>query len=493
MISPENLRGYLESNWDESIAKDEYYPNKMPFTVLYGTWEQMGKQYGKFRAKYIRIVYDALYSLWTRSGLNNSSLRSTMKRFMEETNNFAPQMMEFIKGTATGASDQLDGAIHADALSNFEKVFFINSLFELAIPSSWEFLAELTGERLGSQAIEFMRSPQASNDASFASHAWAAWGAATRSGGCIVGGARDQPWFPLFYSCSYVAIPSDPAAKITFVNTISGVIAASSQLNEKGVYVANTIVGNTWNPSAGIREQDIGVPALIATAHVSFYADTARNAATIVTTGDENFRPLKERKLFPYTVGFNQLFADRSGGLVVERTAHRYLVRSAGGAGERGSYVVLTNHNVGKASNSADGESNEPMETFGSGESSDRSSAARYWSLSHLLAKRLGNIDAEFGIEELEKMKYIFTKDGNKVDSINGIPVWRLGYSTQRFMFRNPRDESEFPYGGSLTTTVVDLESLDIYYILGLPDYWDGPWQHVSLADPSYNIIRNHF
>lgn len=450
----------------------------------------MGKQYGEFQAKYIRIVFDALYSLWEKSGIGNSSLRSAIVQFARESRLYTPQMVGFIDGTAIGASAELDKAIYANALSNFDKVFFINSLFEMAIPSSWEFLAELTGEKLEGQTVEFIKSLQKSNDASFASHAWAAWGEATRSGGCFAGGARDHPWFPLLYSCAYVAIPEESEAKITFVNTISGVIAASSQLNEKGVYVSNTIVENTWNSAAGTREHDVGVPALISTAHVSFFAGTAFEAARMVTTGDDSFKTVPGRKIFPYTVGFNQLFADRDRALVVERTAHRYLVRSAGMNSERGSYLVLANHNVGKKSNSLEGESDDPMEKFGAGESFDNSSASRYWSLNHLLAKHLGSIDLEFGIEEVEKMKHIFTKEGNKVDVIDGIPVWRLGLSPERFLFKNPKDEKEFPYGGSLTSTVADLENLDVYFVLGIPDYWEGPWQHVSLADPSYNIIR---
>ena len=491
MISPENLKGYLESNWDETIAGDEYYPNRMPYTVLRGTWEAMGTQYGKFQARYIRIVYDALYSLWLKSDLRPTTLRELMKKFEEETSAFSPQMMEFLKGEAAGATDELGAAIHADAMSSFEKVFFVNSMFELAIPSSWEFLAEISGQTLSTEAIDFMRSLQISADSSFASHSWAAWGAATRSGSSVVGGVRDQPWFPLMYSCSYIAIPADPSAKITFVNTISGVIAASAQLNEKGVYVGNTIVGNTWNSEAGIREQAIGVPALIATAHVSFFANSAKDAATILTTGDEKFRSSTGRNMFPYTVGFNQLFADRRGGLVVERTANHYWVRAVGESRERGSYIVLTNHNLSTKSIGADGESQIPMEKFGSGESSDRSSAARYWSLNHALSNNIGRIDVGLGMNEIETMKHIFTKEGKRVDEINDIPVWKLGYTPQRFLFHNPRSEIEFPYGGSLTATVADLESLDVYYTLGLPEYWDGPWQHISLADPSYNMIRS--
>ena len=484
------MRGYLKSSWDESIAKGEPYPNKIPFTVLHGSWEEMGKQYGKFQAKYIRIVFDALYSLWAKAGIRNSSLESAIAKFAEISRLYTPEMVSFIDGISDGASGELDKAIYSNALSNFDKVFFINSLFELAIPSSWEFLAELTGEKLETETVEFIKSLQRSNDASFASHAWAAWGKATRSGGCLAGGARDQPWFPLLYSCAYVAIPEDDDAKITFVNTISGVIAASSQLNEKGVYVSNTIVENTWNPIARIREKDVGVPALIATAHVSFFAETTSEAARMITTGGVGFKSTEGRKTFPYTVGFNQLFADRDHALVVERTAHHYYVRSAGMSGEIGDYLVLTNHNIGKMSNTQDGESIDPMGKFGAGESFDNSSASRYWSLYHLLANQLGKIDLEFGIEELEKMKQIFTKDGDKLDSISGIPVWKLGLSPERFLFRNPRDEAEFPYGGSLTTTVADLDNLDVYFVLGIPDYWDGPWQHVSLADPSYNMIR---
>jgi hypothetical protein len=476
---------YMETNWDAEIARGIPYPARSPRVTLHGSWHQMGVQYGREAGRYVRIVYDAMYGLWLRSGLDPQKLPAVIDLYVRETRKLSPEMVQFIQGIAQGARDDLATATHADALDDFRKVFFLNSLFEIVIPSAWPLLAELMGESpqaAASLAAKVDLSP-------FASHSWAVWGSSTPTGTGIAGGTRDQPWFPLFYSVAYVAVPADPQANVVYGNTISGLVAASAQVNDRGVFIGNTIIGGTWRPQDGIREQDLGVPALIATAYVSFFADSAPEAAAQFTVGTEAYRRLAKRETLAYTVGFNQLVADANTSLVVERTAHRFAIREAGDFEERGPYLVLTNHNLAQHSFDESGRrSDEPMTTFGS--AGGGSSSTRYYALFWEIANSLGRIDDAFAVDVLARLKHYYTPEGEKVTEQDGIPVWRLGLTPERFNIENPADPEAFPRGGNLMYVVADLESLDIFYTQGIPSHWVGPWDHVWLGDPAYQLAR---
>lgn len=472
---------YMAENWNAEIARGIPYPARSPRVFLQGSWHEMGVQYGEATGQYVRIVYDALYGLWLRSGLDPAKLPAVLDLYVRETRKLSPEMVQFIRGIARGASDDLATATHAAALDDFRKVFFVNSLFEVVIPSAWPLVAELMGESRAAAAA----AARTVDFAPFASHAWAAWGASTPAGSGLAGGTRDQPWFPLLYSAAYVASPADPKANVVFGHSIAGIVAASAQVNDEGLFIGNTIVGGTWRPEAGIREQDVGVPALIVTASVSFFADSAAEAAEQFTLGTEAYRRLTGRKTLAYTVGFNQLVADASSALVVERTAHRYAVRAAGDQAERGPYVVLTNHNL--AGHSFDAEArrtDEPMTQFGT--AGGESSVVRYHALFWEIANDLGAVDTAFGTDVLAKLKHYYTPEGEKVTEKDGIPVWRLGLTPERFLLRDPADPDAFPFGGNLMYVVADLESLDVFWTQGIPDHWVGPWDHVWLGDPAY-------
>lgn len=465
---------YMETNWDAETARGVPYPARSPFLVLHGSWHAMGVQYGEGAGEYVRIVYDALYANWRRSGLDPAKLPRVLDMYARETKKLSPELLQFMRGIAKGAAPELGTATHAQALDDYHKILFLNSLFEVVIPPAWRHVAEL---------MDSKKPPE--TDARFepfASHSWAAFGSATTHGGGIAGGTRDQPWWPLFYSVSYVAIPTDPSANVTFGNTIAGMIAASAQVNDRGVYIGNTIIGGA--------EQEFGVPALLVTAYTSFFADSAREAADLFTIGTEAYRRVTGRKTLAYTVGFNQLVADADEALAVERTGRRYAVRASGDEGELGPYVVLTNHHLAGWSHDENGvRTDEPMSDFGSGGGTNTES--RYRALYWEIAYNLGAVDLEFGTERLAKLKHSYTEAGELVTEQNGIPIWRLGLTPERYTgIADPADPDAFPTGGNLMYLVADLRSLDVYYTQGIPSHWRGPWDHVWLGDPAYRLLR---
>jgi hypothetical protein len=224
---------YMQANWNAQIARGIPYPVRTEPMVLRGSWDEMGRQYGKSSGKYIRIVYDAFYGLWLNSRLDPNKLGAVLDRYQGEAKTLSPEMVEFAQGISEGAAIELDDADHAPALTNMQKIMLINCPFEVVFPTAWPHVAEMMGMSQPSQTNVAQWEP-------FASHTWAAWGNMTPGGGTIMGGTRDQPWFPTLYNVSYVAIPSDKKAAVTWGNAIAGLVASSAQVNEHGVGLGNT-------------------------------------------------------------------------------------------------------------------------------------------------------------------------------------------------------------------------------------------------------------
>lgn len=460
------IHEYMKANWDSRVARGIPYPSRTPPKVLRGSWYGMGRQYGESFDRYIRVVYDSYYNLFLTSQLDPNKLGAVLDMYSDETKKLSPEMVEFVRGIGDGAAKELNKADHPGPLSNRQKIMFLNCLFEVVIPPAWPHVAKLMGEQ--------PPSAKSDNWQPFASHAWAAWGDMTKHG-TIMGGTRDQPWMPTLYNASYIAVPSDRRAAVTWGNVIAGHVASSAQVNEHGVGLGNTIVSH--------KEQHVGVPALLATAHISFFAHSAREAADMLTVGTRDYRNRTHRKTLATTVGFFQIFADAKKAYTVERTGRHYAVRTAGTQHERHDYTVLANHAVANYSYDEFGKpTGQPMEdwTIPSGPAS--SSKSRYWALFYEFAKRK-HIDVKDAQKDIATMKYTYTPDGKKVTEKGGIPVWRLGLTPERWLIPNPADPKSFPTGGNNIYFVADLKKTDVYWVQGIPSHWKGKWHHVSLRD----------
>jgi len=459
---------YMTANWNGELARNIPYPAHTEPVILRGSWHEIGRQYGKRFDSYIRITYDAYYDLFLNSGLPPHRLGAILDSYMEETKKFSAEMVEFVEGVGKGASPVLNTADNANALTNTQKIMLLNSLFEVVIPPAWPHVAELMGEDLPA-------APTADHEP-FASHAWAAWGNMTRNQTGMMGGTRDQPWFPTLYNVSYIAIPSDEKAAVTWGNVIAGQVATSAQVNAYGVGIGNTIVSH--------NTQHFGVPALLATAHISFYARSAKEAADMLTRGTPEYRHRTGLETLATTVGFFQTFADGEEGFTVERTGRHFAVRTAGTQHDRGDYTVLANHAVAPYSFDDKGKSTGfPMEHWTVPEDPSSSSWSRYWALFYEFGKSRGKVTPQFAKETIAPLKHTYAADGKLVTEKDGIPVWRLGLTPERWLIPDPADPNSLATGGNNMYFVADLESRDIYWVQGIPSHWDGRWQHVSLRE----------
>lgn len=459
---------YMKANWNSKVARDVPFPARTKLAVLKGSWYEMGQQYGQSFGDYVRIVYDSFYGLFLTSKLDTTKLAGVLDKYMDETEKLSPEMLEFVRGIGDGAAPHLDKADNATALSNTHKIMFINCLFEVVFPPAWPHVAEMMG----------VEAPEVSTTIEpFASHAWAAWGNMTNTGGGIMGGTRDQPWYPTLYNVTYVAVPSDGRAAKTWSNAIAGLVVASAQVNEHGVGMGNTIVDH--------QQQYFGVPTLMTTAYISFFAKSAREAADIYTIGTPEYRQKTGRETLAATSGFFQTFADAKEGFVVERTGRNYYVRQKGSQQEPADYIVLSNHSVAGASNDEMKQpTGKPMKDWTRPYPSD-SSSYRYWTLFHEMKNNQGNISVEFAQKNIATLKYIYGEDGTRITERDGVPVWRLGLSPERWTIPKPEDPNSLPTGGNNIYFVADLKKRDVYWVQGIPSHWSGPWQHVSLQDES--------
>jgi hypothetical protein len=460
---------YMRANWNAQIARGIPYPSRTEAIVLRGSWYEMGRQYGQSKADYIRIVYDAYYELWLKSKLDPSKLGMILDRYTAVTQQFTPEIVTFIRGMSDGAASRLNGAEHASALTNGQKIMLINCLFEVVVPPAWPHVAELMNMALPPHL-------SASEFEPFASHAWAAWGDMTASGRSIIGGTRDQPWMPTMYNTSYVAMPSDPRASKTWGNVVSGLVAASAQVNAHGVGIANTVVPH--------KHQYFGVPVLLVTAHISFFARSAEEATAMFTVGTREYRRRTGRSTLAGTVGFFQVFADASKGIVVERTGRHYAVRTAGSQGERGDYTVLANHAMAAYSTNEHGKpAGRPMENWTVPSNPDSSSShSRYWALYHEFGRQRGKLNAEMAQRRIAPMKYSYTPGGRLVTEKGGVPIWRLGLTPERWLIPNPADPNSMPTGGNNMYFIADLRKCRVYWLQGIPSHWNGAWESVSLC-----------
>ncbi len=469
---------YMKANWNADIARGVPYPSRTKPMVLHGSWYTMGQQYGKAFGKYVRIQYDANYAQFLRSQLPANKLGSVLDKYMDETGKLSPEMVEFVKGIGSGAGRDLDRATHASALTNTQKIMLVNCLFEVVIPPAWPHVAEMMG--VPKTAVQ----TSSTDFEPFASHAWAAWGNMTKGHSGMMGGTRDQPWFPTLYNVSYVAVPSDKRAAVTWGNAIAGHVASSSQVNEHGVGLGNTIVSHD--------KQYLGVPALLTTAYISFFAHSAREATDILTVGTPEYRKKTGRQTLAYTVGFFQTFADAKEGFTVERTGRNYAVRTAGSQNERGDYTVLANHAVAKNSYDEFGKpTGKPMETWTVPSNPDSSSWSRYWALFYEFSKNKGKVDSRFAERTIAPMKHTYTANGTLVTTKNGIPVWRLGLTPERWLIPNPSDPNSFPTGGNNMYFVADLKKGKVQWVQGIPSHWKGDWEEVLLKDPAWECLRS--
>src|SRR4030043_1371942 len=120
---------------NEAVSNYVVYPgfppieNRVRFIgPLKGSWYEMGIQYGREADDLIRWVFDAWW-INAKDILNafgKLHLVEDLHRYEQSIFYLKPELIEFIKGIAEGASEPLSMSLHTSQCTHYEKILLIN-------------------------------------------------------------------------------------------------------------------------------------------------------------------------------------------------------------------------------------------------------------------------------------------------------------------------------------------------------------------------------
>jgi hypothetical protein len=438
------------------------FPVTAPLVVLRGTWRGMGEEYGKRSAAEIRQVFEGLFQRLEEAGVDQRTLSETVDGYRSLLEGSSPEMLEFMEGIAEGSSLEIQKSASGPDLDATQKIILIN-FFSSLYESAPGFNGALEEE--GS--------------------CWECRGTLTATENPLAGANVDASFYPFMYRLALVVIPDDPESSIYFSLPVAGSVGGPIGLNAEGVYVAAFPV-NTANPTNASTEgaQSLTLsPSLLSTLVLTKSRDVKSARETLLYGPQELGAETGEGALIRCTSA-DFLITDGKDALVLERGPLNYSFRGEETALNGGTFIAATDHFTGSESYDAKGEAlGQPMSAYGLSGQDILGSTIRLRSLQELFRKCDVKIDTTWLIANAACMNYIYDKEGNKsyqVDSASGqvVSCFESGLTVDRYV---PRGYS--PYFGTVTSVIVAPSSLDIWYELGLPSDWVGPWEYINLGD----------
>lgn len=438
------------------------FPVTAPLVVLRGTWRGMGDEYGKRSSAEIRHVFEGLFQRLQEVGMDEQTLSETIDGYRALLEGSSPEMLEFMEGIAEGSSLEIQKSASGTDLDDTQKIMLIN-FFASIYESAPDFNGSLEEE--GS--------------------CWDCLGDMTSTADPLAGTNIDASFYPFMYRLALVVIPDDPESNIYFSLPVAGSVGGPTGLNEKGVYVASLPV-NAANPAETTSEgaRSLSLPAsFLSTLVLTKSRDVKSARETILYGPQELGAGGEEEDLIPCTHA-DFLIADASDALVMERSPLHYSFRGAEPALNGGTFIAATDHFAGSESYNAKGEaSGQPMSAYGRSDQDIEGSVIRLRSLEGLLRGCDVKIDHPWLMANAAGMNYIYDEQGNKsyqvVNALGQVvSCFESGLTVDRYI---PLGHS--PYFGTVCSVIVNPSSLDIWYELGLPSDWVGPWEHIHLDD----------
>lgn len=439
-----------------SAGHPRFEPRARFLGVLEGSWRQIGHQVGTQAGDLVRWVSD----VWWNEHTDNYGLDNTLKAlplYEQQIAALNAELIEFMKGIAEGATKELDKSPYAKASSYYQKVLNTNifDAWSMRHPTSYPWQNKEAAEEGGCSAFVTIGPGPNKHDEMIAAH------------------NRHTSFNPKCYQLVYIGRPEDGNA--FWVLTAGAAGAACQVVNERGLSV---ILNAGGNQHAKQHANAFGVSWFLLFLHVAAYADTADEAIEIITKGTPAYRARTGRKSLLRTGTWNFLISDRSGCAVVETTANRYAIRRPGDLGEIGTYLVLTNHNYCDYSFDENNRRTDvPMTRFGN-EKTSPGSATRFWTLMGDIRHHYGRMDRRLAMQLLSG-HHQRDRQGHLIESRKGeLPLQFQGAVTCPHWGGYP----EARRGGTADAKVaVCGKDLRVYWTLGRPCQWQGPWDQVKL------------
>jgi hypothetical protein len=419
---------------------------------LTGSWYDIGYQIGIKSGDLVRWVSD----VWWKEHIGKYGIDDTMKAMslyeaqiaMLDTN-----LIKFMEGIADGAEPELAKSPYAKDSSHYHKILNTNIFDEW----SWRHPNSLPwqgNQANGCGSFVTIGSDANKNDEMIATH------------------NRHCPFDPKCYQIVYIGQPNDGNA--FWVLTNGGEGAGCQIVNNKGVSI---ILNAGGDQHARYNANAFGIPWFLLFLYVATYANTADDAIEMITKGTPEYRTNSGRNSLLRGGTWNFLISDRKSCAVVETTCDRYAIRRPGDVGEIGNYLVMTNHNYCDYSYDENNERTDvPMTLFGNEETAP-GSARRFWTLMYDIKNHYGRIDRELAMQFM-RGHYQYDREGHLIESKDGeTPLQFLGdVSCPHF--------GGFPeqwLGGTADSKIaIHGSDLRIYWTLGRPCEWQGPWDEAS-------------
>ena len=431
---------------------------------LKGAWYDIGHQIGTEAGDLVRWVSD----VWWKEHTETYGIADTMQAMsLYETQIAAlsSELIEWMRGIADGAAEELEKSPYAKANSHYHKLLNTN------IFDAWSWRHPTTYPWKSGNLAKANRSTLSVRPA--CSSFVAIGTGPNRRDEMIAAHNRHCPFNPKCYQIVYIGQP--PNGNAYWVLTAGGAGAGCQVVNNKGVSI---ILNSGGNQHTQHHANAFGVPWFLLFLHVAAYANTADEAVEMITRGTPEYRANTGRNSLLRTGTWNFLIADRTSCAVVETTCNRYAIRRPGDVGEIGNYLVMTNHNYCNYSFDENNERTDvPMTRFGS-EATSEGSTKRFWTLMGDIRHHYGEIHRELAMQFLSG-HHQRDRDGNRIESKPGeTPLQFVGDVTCPHFGGCP----EQWMGGTADAKIAVLgENLTIYWTLGRPCEWQAPWDEVIL------------
>lgn len=438
-----------------SPGHPRYEPRARFLGRLKGSWYEIGYQVGTKAGDLVRWVSD----VWWKEHIEKFGFDDTMKSMSLYEDQIAalnPDLIKFMQGIADGAENELEKSPFARASSHYHKILNTNIFDEWSWRHPTSIPWKENSETCGCSSFVTIGDGPNKNDVMISAH------------------NRHCPFNPKCYQLVYIGTPDDGNA--FWVLTPGGAGAGCQIVNEKGVSVILNAGGDQHEK---YHANAFGVSWFILFLYVAAYANTADEAIEIVTKGTPEYRANTGRNSLLRGGTWNFLISDKTKCAVVETTCNRYAIRYPGDVGEIGNYLVMTNHNYCGSSFDENNELTDvPMTMFGS-ESTSPGSGKRFWTLMWDIRHNYGHIDLKMAMEFM-RGHHQYDKDGNLIESRDGeIPLQFTGDVTC--------PHSGYPEtwerGTADAKIALNGTDLKVYWTLGRPCEWQGPWDEVKLGN----------
>lgn len=421
----------------------------------------MGAQYGERAKDFIEIVFQDTYSD-LKSKFDEPHLRADIKKYSRAIEDFSPQALEFANGIAD-STETIEG--QQSKLGPLERILLIGSRndFDFRHPM-------FPHDVLSVKERTVTPSPRACSSLSVVGKVGGA-----KEDQTILAHNNDGPFGAMFH-VSYIANPSEEGARRFWAISLAGQLTYT-QVNDKGVAITET-AGSTLNS----EDCDFGVPWQVLTWHAISHSDSAAEAIQTITLGTREYARKTGRTTVLRTGGCNFLVADKSETYVNESTARRYATRRPGDAGETGSHLVLTNHNLLDHSFSEKNFMTDMPMSSGVRPGSD----LRYWTLMWLLRHNHGRIDAAL-VQQFMSSHFFISEQGMRTDLVwEAQHGWVPANLSKEYSTTPCAHEGGYPekqIGGTQESKVIIIreDEAEIRLVQGRPCEWKGNWDTVRL------------